>query len=102
VAGAFAGAYALQEGFLTCNVSLARPLGTPSERQAVWGHRGNAQDESVWSWPGTPAARGGARAGKATYLLLRDSIKGGQPTMWQRLVLTVPAGMRTVALLPRP
>ena len=147
VAGAFAGFYEFQEGFLTCTVDLARGLGTLEERK-LYGYHGCAQHANMWSWPKGQTARFGEHGGlanvsafstlsrqdyvavdvarhhprrqtlnwrtdlpewppvpakgkppvdwrrqtlflkdddpaKAVYLLIRDSVKGEQPTMWQ-------------------
>jgi hypothetical protein len=148
VVGNFAGSYEYQEGFLTCQVDLARPLGTLEDRVAVYGYHGLAKDVNMWSWPTGQLASFGEHGGlasvtsfatlprqdyaavdvakhfprrmqlnwktslpewppvpakgkppvdwrrqtlflkdddpaKATYLLIRDSVKGNQPTMWQ-------------------
>jgi hypothetical protein len=148
VAGAFAGGYVVQEGFLTCHVDIARNLGTMADRQALWGYYGTPADANIWNFPDGPMARYGEHGGwanvsgfstlprqdyaavdvafhyprslvwqwigtlpewppvpaqgkppldwrrqvlflkdddpaKATYLLIRDNVKGRQPTMWQ-------------------
>ncbi|HEY3416458.1 MAG TPA: hypothetical protein VGM23_06215, partial [Armatimonadota bacterium] len=148
VAGSFPGSYEYQEGYLTCNVSLAHGLGTMDERSAVYGYTGTDKNANMWSWPTGQTALFGEHGGlanvssfstlprqdyaavdvalhyprrqvlnwrtdlpawppvpangkppvdwrrqtlflkdddpgKANYLLIRDSIKGGQPTMWQ-------------------
>jgi hypothetical protein len=148
VAGAFAGSYEYQEGFLTCHVDLARPRGSLAERSTVGGYHGCAGNANMWSWPAGAVARFGQHGGlgnvsalatlprqdyaavdvalhyprgqrlawrtdlpqwppmpavgkppvdwrrqvlflkdddpaAANYLLIRDSVKGGQPTMWQ-------------------
>ncbi|MHB9023187.1 MAG: hypothetical protein ACYC7E_03300 [Armatimonadota bacterium] len=148
VAGSWTGSYGLQEGFLTCQVDLARGLGTLEERTAVYGYHGTPQEANPWGWPEGQLARFGEHGGlanvsafstlsrqdyaavdvakhfprrlynywpttlpewpavpakgkppvdwrrqtlflkaddpaDATYLLIRDSVKGGQPTMWQ-------------------
>ncbi len=57
VAGAPAGSYEYQEGFLTCHVDLARPVGTLQERQAVYGYHGCPQDTNMWNWPGEDEQR---------------------------------------------
>ena len=147
VAGAFAGFYRHQEGFLTCNVGLARRRGSPKERE-LFGYHGCAKWTNMWRWPKGPTARFGTHGGRANvsafstlsrqdyaavdvalhyprrtkmrwnanlpewppvpakgkppvdwrrqtlfvkdddpvktaYLLIRDTVKGGQPTMWQ-------------------
>jgi len=64
VAGAFAGFYQMQEGFLTCHVDLARGLGTLEERK-LYGHHGCPGSTSMWSWPKGPLARFGERGGRA-------------------------------------
>ena len=148
VAGSFPGGYEYQEGFLLCQVDLARELGTVAQRKAVGGYHGCPGWTNMWSWPKGQTARYGERAGRANvsafstlsrqdyaavdvakhyprpmnlnlrtnlpewpaapkkgqppvdwrrqtlflkdddpaktaYLLIRDSLKGGQPTMWQ-------------------
>ncbi len=65
LAGSWPGSYWYQEGFLTCQVDLARPLGTLEERSAVYGYHGNARDANLWSWPDKdePRARFGEHGG---------------------------------------
>ncbi len=63
VAGSFAGSYEYQEGFLTCQVDLARPLGSMKERQG--GFYGGTAMDIGGSWIDGPAARFGEQAGWA-------------------------------------
>ena len=65
VAGSFPGDYEYQEGYLTCQVGLARPLGTMAERQAVEGYVGSEQQAGLWGWPGGEMARFGEHGGLA-------------------------------------
>ncbi|MHB9133475.1 MAG: hypothetical protein ACYDBB_20610 [Armatimonadota bacterium] len=154
VAGSFAGSYEYQEGFLTCHVDIARPLGTLADRRGLYGYHGNPTDANMWAWPTGRTARFGEHGGLANvssfstlprqdyasvdvalhhprglamdwkktlqswpkvpekgkppvdwrrqvlflkdddpaganYLLIRDSVKGGQPTMWQMWTVSV-------------
>lgn len=148
VAGAFAGSYEYQEGYLTCHVDLAHGLNSMDERIGTYGYHGLPRDVNMWSWPTGETARYGEHGGlanvssfstlprqdyaavdtalhyprsmkldwkttlpkwptvpakgkppvdwrrqtlflkdddpaAANYLLIRDSVKGGQPTIWQ-------------------
>ncbi|MHB9024394.1 MAG: hypothetical protein ACYC7E_09495 [Armatimonadota bacterium] len=63
VAGSFAGSYEYQEGFLTCQVDLARPLGSMKERQG--GFYGGTTMDTGGNWLDGPPARFGEHAGWA-------------------------------------
>ncbi|MHB9023895.1 MAG: hypothetical protein ACYC7E_06915 [Armatimonadota bacterium] len=65
VAGLPAGSYEYQEGFLTCQVDLARPLGTFADRRAIYGYHGLPRDVNMWSWPTGELARFGEHGGLA-------------------------------------
>jgi len=65
VAGSFPGGYEFQESFLTCQVDLARPLGTVAERTASYGYHGCPANASMWSWSREKPARFGERGGLA-------------------------------------